>query len=561
MALTRFSIPRFGRSRAEWQRRLRVTPWSFVAAVVALLLLLPIVSILTGLLGGGSETWVHLRGTVLPEIVWNSLLLVVLTGALTLALGIPTAWLVSTSEFPGRRIFEWALVLPLAIPTYIAAFTYAELFSHHGLLEPLFRLILPEAQVPQVRAAFMSLPGVAFVISVVLYPYVFLVSRASFLKQSGGVLETARTLGRSSWSLFFRVALPLARPGIVAGLTLVLMEVLNEYGAVKYFGVSTFTTGIFRAWFSLGDTPAALRLSAWLLGIILVLILLERSQRGRARFDDGSARPRPVPRVPLRRGMGFLAFAVCAIPLILGFVLPATQLLAWGLPLAGNVLNPRFLRLAANSFGLASGTAVVVVGLAVLLVYATRLSSSTWLRGLVRVSGLGYAIPGAVVAVGTLIPFLWLDRHIALGVRGWTGGSLGLILTGTLFALVFAYCVRFLAVALNPVEAGFQRVCGNLDESARALGASPLRTLLRIDAPLLRGTLLSAGILVFVDVLKELPLTLLLRPFNFDTLATRAFQLASDEQLAHSAIPALLILLVGLLPVLVLSRLSGSRSK
>jgi len=395
------------------------------------------------------------------------------------------------------------------------------------------------------------------VLAVVLYPYVFLVSRASFLKQSGGVLETAQALGKSSWSVFARVAVPLARPAIIAGLALVIMEVLNEYGAVKYFGVSTFTTGIFRAWFSLGDTPAALRLSGWLLGLVLLLIVLERTQRGRARFDDGSTRPRPMQRRPLRGGMGWLAFAGCSVPLLLGFILPTTQLLVWAAPYAGEALNPRFLRLALNSFGLATISALLVVTLAVVLAYAARLTPSAWLRGLVRLSGLGYAIPGAVVAVGTLLPFLWLDQRIAAAVRGLGGGSMGLLLTGTLVALVFAYAVRFLAVALNPVEAGFERVCGNLDESARALGASPLRTLFRIDLPLLRGTLLSAAILVFVDVLKELPLTLLLRPFDFDTLATRAYQLASDEQIARSAIPALLILSVGLLPVLVLSRLAS----
>jgi iron(III) transport system permease protein len=531
------------------------------AGILALLILFPVVSVLFGLTAGGSETWTHLRGTVLSELVVNSLLLTVLTGVLTLALGIPSAWVVSTTDFPGRKLFEWALVLPLAIPTYIAAFTYAELFSHQGILEPVLSLVFHEGQVPRIRSTFMSLPGVSVVLAVVLYPYVYLVSRASFLKQSGGVLEMARTLGRSPSSLFLRVALPLARPGIVAGLLLVLMEVLNEYGAVKYFGVPTFTTGIFRAWFSLGDTPAALRLSAWLLALILLLVLLERGQRGRARFDDSGSRPRPARRISLGRGMALGALLLCVIPVTLGFVIPTLQLLKWGLPLAGEALEPRFLRLVAHSFGLALLSAGLVVSAAVLLVYAARLSPSPTLRGLVRLSGFGYAIPGAVVAVGILIPFLWVDRNLALLLRSWTGASFGLLLTGTLVALVFAYLVRFLAVALNPVEAGFERVCGNLDESARALGASPMRTLFRIDLPLLRPTLFSAGILVFVDVLKELPLTLLLRPFDFDTLATRAFQLASDEQIARSAVPALLILAVGLLPVLILSRLSNPNSR
>jgi len=545
------------RVREEFRPRLRVnlTPWTVATLVVVALILLPMIAIFVGILGESSETWSHLASTVLLDYTVNSLLLVVGVGALTLAIGISTAWLVTTCEFPGRRVFEWGLILPLAIPTYIIAFTYAEILSHTGVVQGGLQLLLPPETTARLRVGLMSLPGAGLMMALVLYPYVYLITRTSFQRQSGGVLETSRILGKSAWSTFFRVALPLARPAVVAGVILVLMEVLNEYGAVKYFGVSTFTTGIFRAWFALGDGPAAVRLSGCLLILVFALILLERLQRGRARFDDGSGRYRPLVPFQLRGWRGAAAFAVCLVPVTLGFLIPVAQLAVWALSVAPEALDRRFLTLALNSFGLAVTSAVLAVMAALLIVYATRLSPTPILRLASRASSLGYSIPGAVIAVGVMIPFLWVDRRLMGILQGITGTPVGLILTGTVAALVFAYVVRFLAVALNPTDSGFERICGNLDETSRSLGMPPLRTLWKVDLPLLRGTLVSAGLLVFVDVLKELPLTLILRPFDFDTLATRAFQLASDEQVARSALPALLIIVVGMVPVIILSRI------
>jgi iron(III) transport system permease protein len=523
-----------------------------MGVLVLLVLLAPLV-ILAGAFSGGSETWDHLVAHLLGTYLTNSTLLVLGVGILTLGIGLTTAWLVATCEFPGRGVLAWALVLPLAVPTYIMAFTYAELLAHDGTIQTLLQLGgWPPQGTARLRTGLMSLPGAGLMMSLVLYPYVYLISRTSFQKQSSGILESARMLGKGPWATFFKVALPLARPAVVAGVTLVTMEVLNEYGAVKYFGVSTFTTGIFRAWFSLGDGPAAIRLSAALLLLVLALILLERHQRGRARFDPGSSRYRPPVRTPLAGVWAALAALTCAIPVILGFVVPVTQLGFWAFQIQGEALDPRFIRLVFHSFSLASGAATATVLAAILIVYAVRLSPTPLLRLGARASSLGYSIPGAVIAVGLLIPFLWIDRQV---LRLMGTGEVGLILTGTVAALLFAYMVRFLAVAINPIDSGFERICGNLDETSRSLGATPLRTLLRVDLPLLRGTLAAAGLLVFVDVMKELPLTLILRPFDFDTLATRAFQLASDEQVARSALPALLIIVVGLLPVILLSRL------
>ena len=524
---------------------------------VVTLLLLPLASIFVGVFGAPSETWQHLASTVLLDYVRHSALLVVGVGALTLAMGISTAWLVTTCEFPGRRLFEWSLILPLSIPTYIMAYTYAAILGHTGPVQSLLQVALEPATTAGLRTGLMSLPGAGIILALALYPYVYLITRTSFMKQSGGIIETAQILGKSSWQTFRRVALPMARPAVVAGVTLVLMEVLNEYGAVRYFGVTTFTTGIFRAWFSLGDPPAAIRLSGCLLLLVFFLILLERAQRGRARFDSGTAHYRPVVRFDLQGWRRWAAAGACGLPVLFGFALPLTQILAWAVQVAPEAVDRQFLLLTLNSFALGVAAAVLAVAVALLIVYSVRLAPTASLRLAARASSLGYSIPGAVIAVGILIPFIWVDRQLSVVLREAFGASVGLILTGTTAALLFAYVVRFLAVSLNPLDSGFERICGNLDETSRSLGVPPLKTLLKVDVPILRGTLLAAALLVFVDVLKELPLTLILRPFDFDTLATRAFQLAMDEQVARSALPALLIILTGVIPVILLSRLIG----
>ncbi|MCH8812468.1 MAG: iron ABC transporter permease [Gemmatimonadetes bacterium] len=510
-----------------------------------------------GVLGRGSEMWGHLVDTVLLVYVGNSLILMLGVGALALVIGLAPAWLVSAYDFPGRRTFEWALVLPLAIPTYIIAYTYAGVFEYDSLLPSALSALWPGMEVWRIRVAVMSREGAMVMMALVLYPYVYVIARASFLRQSRTVLEMARTLGRGPWDSFFRVALPMARPAVAGGLTLVLMEVLNDYGAVKYFGIPTFTTGIFRAWFPLNDPIAAMRLAGILLLFVFTLIIFERMQRGRARFDDGARGYRPAVRQKLGGRGRWLAASVCLLPLLFGFLVPVAQLVTWVGHAGAGALDARFVRLILNSFSLALTAALLAVMGALLIGYAARLSPTPLLRLATKVSVLGYSIPGAVVAVGVFTAFVGMDRRLNGFMTAAFDTPTGLLLSGGLAALIFAYVVRFLAVALNPIESGFKRLCGNLDETSRSLGVSPLKTLWKVDLPLLRGTLISAGLLVFVDVLKELPLTLILRPFNFNTLATRAFQLATDEQLARSAVPALLIIAVGLVPVIVLNKLIG----
>jgi iron(III) transport system permease protein len=528
--------------------------WTVAAAAAAVLLSLPLLVIAFGLLAPPTETWWHVASTVLSDYVINSARLVLGAGGLALVIGVGTAWLVTAFEFPGRRLFEWALILPLAVPAYIAAYTYAGMFDVTGPLQRLVRAVVPSLADEFLYLNVMHIGVVTLIFAFVLYPYVYLVARASFARQSATLLDAARVLGRGPGATFARVALPLARPAMAAGVLLVAMEVLNDYGAVKYYGVATFTTGIFRSWFGLGDLTSAIRLSAMLMLFVLALLAVERSQRSRAAFAGGQAAERPLLRARLTGRRAALAFTACLLPLLLGFVIPVAQLGYWAFGTAASVVDLSFLRLVMNTFLLAAAAAALCVAVALLLTYASRLNPRPWLRRLARLTVLGYSMPGAVVAIGVLVPFAWLDHRVDGVMRSVFGIPTGLLLSGTLVALLFAYTVRFMAVAFLPVESGFTRICGRVDDAARSLGATPSCALRKVSLPLLRGTLLAAVILVFVDVLKELPLTLILRPFNFDTLATRAYQLATDELIAVSASYALVIILAGIIPVVLLNR-------
>src|SRR5690606_10749599 len=471
--------------------------------------------------------------TLLPRYLGNTLILVAASGTIALTVGAGTAWLVAMCEFPGRRFFRWALVLPLAVPAYMAAYVYAGIFGVTGPLQRIFRMVVPGSGDAFLYWNVMRIEVVAVIFGLVLFPYVYLPTRALLESRAGPTLEAARVLGRGHRSVFWSVGLPLARPALAGGVALVLMEVINDYGAVKYFGVPTFTTGIFRSWFSLGDLDSAVRLSGILMLVVLVLLLVERWQRGQARYvAPGEASPAAPYR--LKGGWAVLGVAFCAVPVALGFFVPVLQLGAWALRTAPEVVDARFVRMAANSLGLAGLAGLSAVGIALVRAYANRLDHTNLTRGASRVALLGYSVPGAVIAVGILTISIALDRFL--------GGGARLILTGTSAALLGAYVVRFIAVAYLPVEAGLERIGPNLTEASRMLGVRPLRTLLRVELPLLRGTIVAAGTLVVIDVLKELPLTLILRPFNVDTLATRAFQLATDEQVAESAPAALLVI-------------------
>lgn len=541
--------------RKQW---LQLNPWAINVLLIVFFVATPLLTLLYFLTEGPSETWYHLQQTVLWDYVSNSFLLMLGVGFLTFVFGVSTAWFVTTCEFPGRKIFEWANILPLAIPTYIVAYTYSGIFNYTGPIQRFFRNVL-EVDINPAMLDILNLRGVMFIMAFVLYPYVYVITRTAFLSQSTTILESSRVLGSSASKTFFKIALPIARPAIVAGISLALMEVLNDYGAVKYYGVSTFTTGIFRAWFSLSDINSAIYLSALLMLFVLVLILMERYQRGRARFDSNVSANKPIRRYHLKGFKLWAVFLACLVPLAFGFIIPVVQLLSWSFDTFSKVVDASFFKIVFNSFYLASLAAIVCVVVATLLIFSVRLNATMFIRLLSKLAVLGYSIPGAVIAVGVMIPALSLDKSLTGMLENLTGASFGLLISGTLILLVFAYLVRYLAVAYNPIDAGFKKVGKNIDEASRSLGVSMTKTLWKIDIPLVKGTMLSGALLVFVDVLKELPLTLILRPFNYDTLATKAFEMASDEMVAESSNAALIIIATGVIPIILLSRLISKK--
>lgn len=529
--------------------------WLTLAALgVAALAAVPIVAVFLSLLDWSTgDTWAHLVGTVLPDYLLNTVILCLGVGIGVAVIGVATAWLTVMHDFPGRRVFEWALILPLAMPAYVMAYVYTDFLQFvgpvQGALRAAFGWEAGDYWFPDVR----TVGGAVAMFAFVFYPYVYMLARTAFLERASGAMEAGRSLGLGPWRCFFRVSLPLARPAVVAGTALALMETLADYGTVAYFGVQTFTTGIYRAWFSLGDRTAAAQLSALLLSFVVMVLVVEHLSRGRARFNDTSRQRRPGFGQRLSPLAGWGAFAACLVPLLLGFLLPAGLLLKMAINDGDAQFGPRFFSLAGNSFALASVTALIGVVLAVLLAYANRLGRVPLTAFLNRLVGLGYAVPGTVIAVGVLIPVTRLDNWLADAVRTLTGTSPGLLLTGGMAALVFAYLTRFLSVAVHSVDTGLGRITLSMDEAARNLGAGVWKTLRRVHVPMLRGSLLTAGLMLFVDVMKELPATLVMRPFNLDTLATQTFNLAADERLAEASTAALTIVVVGLVPVILLS--------
>jgi len=536
--------------------RIRRKPVGVLGAcsiAAAVLIVLPILVVVSNVFHGSGDAWTHLARTVLPHYVLNTSLLLAGVSYGVISIGVLAAWLVTAYRFPGQRLLEWALVLPLAMPAYVMAYAYTDWLQFTGPVQTWLRAMTGwrarEYWFPEIR----SLWGAAAMLSFALYPYVYLIARNAFLEVSRSAIEAGRLAGRSAWGCFWRVAIPMARPAIAAGTALALMETLADFGTVSYFAIEVFTTGIFKAWMGMGDPVAAAQLSSCLLGFVALVIALERVSRHRAAYHSVATR-KPLPPVRLRGFAAWLAFAACAAPVIFGFVLPAGLLARLIVSDPEVRLTVRSMTLIANSTVVAFVTAAAAVMLATLMAYAMRLTRHPVVGAANRLASLGYAVPGAVIAVGVLVPLGRFDNWMAAWLDETFGMKVGLILTGTIVALVFAYLVRFLAVALQTMEAGLARVTPSMEDAARSLGATPGETLARVHAPLLAPSLLTAGLLVFVDVMKELPATFALRPFNFDTLAVAAYHLAKDERLAEAAVPSLMIVLVGLLPLVAVTR-------
>ena len=533
--------------------------WQASALAAACLALMPLGAIIWIAFAPTGDVWGHLLQTVLPRSLRTTVLLMAGVGTATAILGIGTAWLVTMCRFPGQRILDWALLIPLAVPTYIIAFAYVEVLDYSGPVQSALRGLFGfktsrDYWFPEIR----SLGGAIFVMSVVLYPYVYLTTRASFLIQSASTLDVSRTLGASPWRLFFKIALPLARPAAAVGVSLALMECLNDIGAVTFFGVKTLTFSVYDTWLNRSSLGGAAQLALAMLLMVFALLWLERFGRRKQRFDGGGAKHRQPSRFTLSGWKATGAFIICFVPVILGFLIPALMLADRASRRLDDLTSPVFAGAVWNSLSLAAIAAVVTVIISVALAYALRLRSTRLLRLGVQIAAIGYAIPGTVLAIGILIPLATFDNFVDAQMKAAFGFGTGLLLLGSGAGLVYAYTVRFLAVSYGQVEGGFGKISPHLDMASRTLGRNATNTLTQIHLPIIRPVLLSALLLTFVDCMKELPATILLRPFNFETLATTVFEAASREAFEEAALPSLAIVLVGLLPVIYLARTSAS---
>lgn len=536
--------------------------WLVSAALTTAIVALPVLSVIFLALFPDENIWPHLLDTTLPRYLTTTLKLMLGVAAITLVIGLATAWAVTMCEFPGRRFFEWAMLLPFAVPAYVIAYVYTSLLDYAGPVQIALRDWFGwdsarDYWFPEIR----TLEGATLMIGLVLYPYVYLLARAAFLEQSPSLFAVSRSLGHSAISTFFRVVLPIARPAIAVGLSLVLMETLNDFGTVDFFAVQTLTAGLFDTWMNLGNLGGAAQIATTMLIFVVILVTLERYSRRRQQQFAARDNRDPIRRFTMSRPRQFVCIVVCALPVILGFVIPAATLGQFAWEYFDESWNPEFFRNTLNSLFLSGTAALSTLLIGVTLAYSRRLHNTRGMQIMMRLSSLGYAMPGAVLAVGVIIPLAGFDNWLDGLMRDTFNVSTGLLLSGSAFALVFAYTVRFLAVSAGSVESALQKITPSMDMASRSLGHSPGNTLVKVHLPMLRGTLITAALVVFVDCMKELPATLILRPFNFETLATYVYQFASDEKLAHSALPALVIVLAGIIPIILMSRsISDTRS-
>ncbi|MEO0571627.1 MAG: iron ABC transporter permease [Bacteroidota bacterium] len=523
--------------------------WSWLTVLLVGFVTLPIFALLFKTFSGPGESWSHLLSTVLGTYTLNSLLLVLGTSFFSLVLGVPSAWAVSRYHFPGKKIFEWLLIVPLTIPSYITAYAYAGLFDYGGTLSRMGHFLgVPKLDI-------LNLPGLVFILSISLYPYVYMASRAVFLYQSGRLIEASSLLGAKGIKTLFRVILPMAWPAIFGGLLLVIMEVLNDYGAAKYYGVNTLTTGIFRAWFALEEPNTAVFLSVILLLLVLVFVLLERWQRGSRSYQmTAKSNIRLQPIYPSKTTKWWL-FSITFVPVLFGFLFPVFQLLKWLGTTWEKTASSNYLIIAFQSVGIALLASVLTILVTLLVIYFPKWNRLKLLKGSTKLATLGYAIPGAVLAIGVMLPTLQIDRWLLLANYSSGGNGTILLLNGTIIALVYAYIIRFLAVGFKPLQASQLKLGASLSESSKLLGKNTLQTFFKIEVPLLKTGIFSALLLVFVDIMKELPLTLILKPYDVNTLAVKAYEFASDELIMESALPSLTIIVAGLIPVLFLNKL------
>lgn len=535
--------PAHRRNRYDWG------PWR--ALVIASLTLVPLVVVLASFFDPQPEIWAHLGTYVLPGVLWNTGILIVGVGAGVLLLGVPLAWLTAVCEFPGRRFFVWSLMLPLAMPAYVLAFVQVGLLDYTGPVQTILREWFGSSSwFPPIR----STGGVVLVLTLAFYPYVYLLARNAFLTQGMRAVEAAQALGYNRIRAFWKVALPMARPWIAGGMTLALMETLADFGSVSIFSFDTFTTAIYKAWFALFNLSAASQLASVLVVFVLTLAAIDQRLRHNRRYAAKHFSP---VRIYLTGGARWGAVIFCSIVLAMAFVVPFIQLVIWSLSVWREDFDARYPSFLLHSIWLAAVAAVVVTVLGMLLSAIRQHHAGAMTQIIVRFATLGYAIPGTVLAVGVFIPVAWLDNQL-VGMANGFGFELTQILKGSLLVMLLALSARFLAVAFQPIDAAMQRITRNQSNAARSLGLSARQALFRLQLPMVRGGLLTAALIVFVDVMKEMPITLMTRPFGWDTLAVRVFEMTSEGMWDRAALPSLAIVLAGLLPVILLVRKSDS---
>lgn len=523
--------------------------WAWAALGITLLVLVPVVVVLSSLWTPAPDVWDHLRQNVLPGLVVNTFWLVLGVGLGVAILGVSLAWLTAMCEFPGRKLFVWGLLLPLSIPAYVLGFVFIGLFDFTGPVQTWWREATGLTYFPPVR----SRGGVILVMTLTLYPYVYLIARNAFLTQGRRTLEVAQSLGLSRRAAFFKVVLPLARPWIVGGVMLVIMETLADFGTVAVFNYDTFTTGIYKAWYGMFSLTAASQLASLLVILVFILILVEQYTRARKRYTSTGRAVCGQERIQLKPAARWLAALYCSVVLLIAFAIPMWQLLSWVVSASSADLDTRYLEYLWHSLLLGGLAALVTACVALVLSYAIRNCRRRGATWFLRVATLGYALPGPVLAVGTYIPIAALDNQLTQWL-GYLGVTTGQLLQGTLLTMMVAYTVRFLAVSYQPIDSNMQRITCSVDDAARSLGVSGINMLRRVHVPILQGGIITGMLLVFVDVMKEMPITLMTRPFGWDTLAIQIFELTSEGQWERAALPSVALVIAGLVPILLLTR-------
>lgn len=523
--------------------------WTVTAAVIMLLLFLPNLTIVTGIFTPTNENWEHMKEFVLSSFIKTSLILISATAILTITIGLSLAWLIAQYQFPLRNFLKWALILPLSIPPFIGAYTYHGIVNYTGIVQSTLR----DHFGLNLSPAFfdiMNLPGAIFIYTMFLYPYVYTITRIFLSQQSASLIESARMLGKGPWRTFFQVVIPISRVSIIGGASLVVLEVLNDYGVVKYYGIQTFTTAIFQTWFGLGDIESSIKLAASLMGFVILILMIEKILRGRRQYSYSTTKVRPLPLIKLNGWRAGIVTAYGLLILSLGFFVPIAQLIDWMILTIGTIPMGEFLTYVKNSVLVAGISATAIIVFALIVGNFSRLVHGKVAKLLPKLTILGYSIPGAVIAVAVVTAFIALDRFLVPLYR-LIGMETTLFLSVSLVMLISAYIIRFFAIGYNSIESGYDKIGTNFRDASRLLGVGLTKTFFKVDVPMLKGAIISGFILVFIDILKEIPLTLILRPFNFDTLSTKAFQYASDEKIMEASQASLLIVGISALAIVV----------